>query len=353
MDKEYLIIGQGIAGSLLAHELIKKGSSVDIYNETNNHSASMIAGGIYNPVTGRNMVKTWEADKLFPELETYYTQLENILSTKFLYKTGIYRPFFTAGELNDWQGKVGDKAYTNYVDDLKTKPMPNSPIHDEYGGLMLKNAGYVNTKKLVNSFKSYFEKFKIYHETNVSLNDININEGFVSFSGKLYKRVIFCEGMEARNNKYFNWLPFKLVKGEILDVEIPYQESFILNRGVFLLPSLDGQHLRLGATYDNHNLNNEPTQAAIDYLKEKLSVIYNSEFKVKKHSAGVRPATKDRKPFIGTHPTYSELCIFNGFGTKGVSLAVYYAKQFSDFLINSKPIDQEVNIERFSSFYVK
>jgi glycine/D-amino acid oxidase-like deaminating enzyme len=67
--------------------------------------------------------------------------------------------------------------------------------------------------------------------------------------------------------------------------------------------------------------------------------------------AGIRPATKDRRPFIGIHPQYKTLAIFNGLGTKGVSIAPYYSGQFADCLISQKELDQDVNINRYISLY--
>ena len=41
--------------------------------------------------------------------------------------------------------------------------------------------------------------------------------------------------------------------------------------------------------------------------------------------------------------------IFNGFGTKGVSLSPWAATQFCEFLINKKPLPNEIDIERFKT----
>ena len=49
--------------------------------------------------------------------------------------------------------------------------------------------------------------------------------------------------------------------------------------------------------------------------------------------AGVRPATIDRKPFIGLHPLYPQLGIFNGFGGKGSLHIPRAARMFVDQLL--------------------
>ena len=346
-----MIVGQGIAGSLLAYELLERGATVDILNQTDRTASSYVAAGLYNPVTGRKMIKTWNADKVFPILEPYYSKLERILNAKFLYPTKIYRPFMALEEQNEWQGRIADGHYDAFIEDLKTTSIDNAAIKDPHGGLLLKNAGYVDVGTLLEAFRDYFTGRDSYQEVVVDVNELSIQNGVVNWNVKEYGHIVFCEGAAVRNNPFFNWLPLKPVKGEILDIEVPYDESFVLNRGVFMLPVDGNQTARLGSTYDNHHLNLEPTTEAIAYLRTKLEMIFEGAFKIVGHRAGIRPATKDRKPFNGTHPAIKEMSIFNGFGTKGVSLAVYYAQQFADHLIGNNLIDDDVNITRFHSLY--
>jgi glycine/D-amino acid oxidase-like deaminating enzyme len=66
------------------------------------------------------------------------------------------------------------------------------------------------------------------------------------------------------------------------------------------------------------------------------------------HDYGVRPTIKDRRPVIGFHPAHPQLGYFNGFGTKGVSLAPYFARQMADLLTNTiRAVHPEVDIRRF------
>ena len=67
---DYLIVGQGLAGSALAWELMQRGRSVVVYDERVRNRASAFAAGIFNPITGKYMTKAWLADTIFPFLET-------------------------------------------------------------------------------------------------------------------------------------------------------------------------------------------------------------------------------------------------------------------------------------------
>ncbi|MBS1662348.1 MAG: FAD-dependent monooxygenase, partial [Bacteroidetes bacterium] len=56
---DVLIIGQGICGTFLAHELERAGLSYLLIDEVRPFSASRVAAGLINPVTGRRLVTTW------------------------------------------------------------------------------------------------------------------------------------------------------------------------------------------------------------------------------------------------------------------------------------------------------
>ena len=47
---DFIIVGQGIAGTLLAHDLLEKGHSVYIIDKPMIASASKVAAGLINPV---------------------------------------------------------------------------------------------------------------------------------------------------------------------------------------------------------------------------------------------------------------------------------------------------------------
>jgi glycine/D-amino acid oxidase-like deaminating enzyme len=46
-------------------------------------------------------------------------------------------------------------------------------------------------------------------------------------------------------------------------------------------------------------------------------------------------------------PKHPQVGVFNGLGTKGVSLAPYFAHQFAELLVNGSEIEEEVQIGRY------
>jgi hypothetical protein len=47
------------------------------------------------------------------------------------------------------------------------------------------------------------------------------------------------------------------------------------------------------------------------------------------------------------HPFYKNIGIFNGMGTKGCSLAPFFAEQFTSHILQQTAIDIEASIDRF------
>lgn len=350
MEVDYMIVGQGIAGTVLADHLINDGFSVLVFDDPAHSNSSRVAGGLYNPITGRKMVKTWLADDLFPYLIDYYKGLETRLAVDLLEDVPIYRPFVSIEELNEWMGKSSESAFQPFIREVYGGSKFGKHIRDEFGGLLLNQSGYLNTGRMIESFRAYLSGKNALREQSVDPEELELNSEGVAYGEYWARRVIFCDGPLISSNRYFSWLPLSPVKGELLYIKVGEEFEAIYNRGVFIIPIGDGI-CKVGATYDHINLNRKATEKARKQLIEKLDGLINIPYKVVDQVAGIRPATKDRRPFIGIHPEYAQLGVFGGLGTKGVSLAPYFAKQFVEHMTKSEELKMEANIQRFFSLY--
>ena len=154
-EVDYLIVGQGIAGSLLSYFLISKGKSVILVDAYNPSSASRIAAGLINPVTGRRIVKTWKADTIIPFAENIYQRIEQDLGQKFYHKTNILKLFSTYKELNDWMSKSGMPEYQNYILENENNIQTNKSIHDDCGSIQIQHSGFLQMSLFINTYRNY------------------------------------------------------------------------------------------------------------------------------------------------------------------------------------------------------
>lgn len=349
MRTDFFIIGQGLAGTTLAWHLLESGADVQIIDQAKKYTSSWAAAGLYNPVTGRKMKKTWEADQLFPYLLSFYRKIEQKTNSSFLHAKPIYRPFISVEEQNDWMAQANNKTYTPFVERVASQSMFSQAVYDPYGGLLLKQCGYLAVADYLDASRSYFQEKGIYQQLHFEYDQLNLHHETAVLLGTKARHIIFCDGPDATNNPYFRWLPFSPVKGELLLIRPEYPHDVVFNRGIFVLPT--GDISKVGATYDHQDLSYRPTESGRQYLEEKLRKLCKFRYQVVDQKAGVRPATRDRKPFVGIHPVHKPLAVFNGLGTKGVSLAPYFAKEFAAFFGGGQSLDEAVNIQRFYHLY--
>jgi glycine oxidase len=349
MEVDFLLVGQGIAGSLLSYRLIKAGHTVHVIDQPGNNNCSRVAAGIYNPVTGRNLVKTWLADEMFPEIEAFYRELEGELGGSFLHHKAIYRPFASVEEQNEWMARSGEDEFKRYIKRIKTSPS-YVEVNDPFGGLLLGESGYVDINVMLDHFVFWLEKKGGISQEQLDENQLKVSEEGIIYKEINAKRLVYSNGMGALNSKYFQWLPLIPNKGEILVIKQDFTPHEIINRGVFRL-TLPDTTIKVGSTYYPGDITEGPTDKAREELLEKLKNLVDMPVKeIVEHKFGIRPTTSDRRPILGKHPKYRNVYMFNGLGAKGVSLAPYFSKIMLDLLVVEKDPPKEVNISRFFKY---
>jgi glycine oxidase len=344
---DYILVGQGLAGSAVAMQLLKRKKRLLVVDAPSANSASRIAAGLFNPFTGRHFVKTWMADELFPFLRQYYTEAEKITGANFFFPIGMYRPFSSIEEQNEWMGRSEDPGYRPYVSEITTRPAFQESFNDPYGGLLLQRCGYVDTVSYLDAVRQYIGKEWVmgsfFNEELLKVTDTH-----VEYQGWLAQKVIFCQGIEGLNNKWFKGLPVRPLKGETLTIKTEWKRDLIANRGVYMVPGGVPGEYRVGSTYkfndDSHSITGEGRRE----LEEKLKDLIRFPYDVLRQDWGIRPTTKDRRPILGCSVQSDRLVIFNGLGTKGVSLAPYFSEVLICWLENTHPLNKDVDVTRYN-----
>lgn len=344
---DYILVGQGLAGSLLTYFLLEKGQSVFIFDEDHKGSSSNIAAGVINPITGYRFVKSWMFDELRDFNELFYRKIELEFGINLYSERNILRFLRNNGDANEWftrstfEGNrqyMKPKADLGHLQDKIVQPVAIGEIE---------HAAQVNMPLLIQTLKNRFTDQAILQSVVVDYGQVEFNFGRIAYNGFTAKKVIFCEGQRGRFNPFFSYLPFEVSKGEILIVRAPDLKSEKILKDKIMIAPLGNDLYWCGSNYEWNSRDDLPTDAFRTDFEKKLRHMLKVDFEVVEHLAAIRPTVKDRRPFIGLHPKYKELAIFNGLGTKGASLGPYWADRFSDFLIKGTGLDPEVNIERF------
>jgi glycine/D-amino acid oxidase-like deaminating enzyme len=343
-----LIVGQGLAGSLLAWELAHRGERVLVVDDEHASAASTAAAGLINPVTGQRLVKTAGVDDYLPVARKRYRALEKILGRRLLVEKPMWRLLRTAKERQVWHKRKQDPQYDDYLGEWLESSRLQPPFVAPLGGFIQHHTAYLDTAALLEGIRDYLLETGRYRPQRIDYGMLELTEAGVVFDGIHCRRVIFCEGYRAMHNPWFNWLPFTPAKGEILSLRFAQPlPDVMVNAGRWLMPRANGEY-RLGATYEHERLDEVVTEAARQTLLGALAGILSEApaHKVIGQQAGVRPATTDRQPFLGLHPTHPQLGIFNGFGSKGSLLIPWHAEVFADALDCGCPLPIECDIRR-------
>lgn len=347
-EVDFLIVGQGLAGSAIAMRAVARDYKILVLDEPLQNRSSLVAAGLFNPVTGRNMVKTWLADKIFPALFAYYTAVERQTKRKFFYSMPLYRPFGSIAEQNEWMGKSADVFYRNYISGIFAAGGFDGKVNDPYGGITLKQSGFLDTRSYLEAVRDYLEARAAFQTGFFDADKLEVGQTAVRYAGVRAKRIIFCQGYENGSNPWFKTFPLIPLKGEFLTVQSAWEKDVILNRGVYMVPGTRRGEWRVGATYNRNDQSPEITSGARGELTQKLEDLICMPYTITGQQWGIRPTTPDRKPVIGGHPRHKSLIIFNGFGTKGVSLAPYFSEILIRWMENKGTIDREADVTRFN-----
>ncbi len=346
---DYLIIGQGLAGSLMGYFLEKRNKDILFIDNGHRNAATKAAAGIFNPITGRRFVKSWMIDDLFPYAEKIYTQLEKELNIKIYHRANILRALFNAKEDNEWMVRSTFPTYAPYIEEKVSLDNYEGKIEKAFSEIEMKQSGRVDISVLVEKLKEKWTGENKIIEEEFDYEKIRISENKVRYQNIIADKIIFCEGYKARFNPYFSELGYQGAKGEILMVEMPEAKfKKLLKHRLFIVPQGNDLYW-VGATNKHNCYDEDATEKNYEYLKKRLISFLRTPFEIKEHKAAVRPTTKDRRPLLGLHERHPQLAILNGLGTKGASIGPYWANEMVSFLLDGKPLDKEVDIVRWKN----
>ena len=102
--KDYLIIGQGLAGSILAKTLLDQGKQILILDNGHKHCASTMAAGLIQPILGHYLTCPEHIDGLLSSAVAYYKALEKEWGTTLINPIACYR-VLNEKQIKKWNKK--------------------------------------------------------------------------------------------------------------------------------------------------------------------------------------------------------------------------------------------------------
>tara|TARA_B100001758_G_C18365936_1_gene588480 strand:+ start:289 stop:1326 length:1038 start_codon:yes stop_codon:yes gene_type:complete len=339
---DFIIVGQGIAGTILAFELLKRNQTVQIIDNIQKNSSSRIALGIYNPLVLKWFTKSWEAEIQLKALSSFCTDFEEEFKIKINHKKNIYKFLDSNYAINNWTEKQSSPNRKHFMsEELKYLDGIKNPF-----GVVLQS-GWIDTKLMLDSFRSFLKQKNYLKEEVFSYDKMKIKKDFIEYENSISKYIIFCEGASVIKNPYFNNLGFKMTKGEIIHFQsADLKINNIVHSGVITIP-ISNDTYYAGATFNWDTNNLVCSEGAKKEILGKIKKIKNFNYQLIDQKVGIRPSVTDRRAIIGCHKKHKSLYLMNGLGSRGMLLSPYLAKQLCSHILENKKINSEIDINRF------
>lgn len=332
MRPDILIVGQGIAGTLLAWEFERAGIAFAIADPGHAHSASQIAAGIINPITGQRFVRSWRIDSLLPMARVAYRELEEALGLTLWHEMRVRRLFADERERRIAQDKYARGEFSSYV----------TTGVDE-AGFWIERAARIDLPTLLAAARERWRARGWLKNEAVSVKAELEN----------FHLVVDCTGAAAARgsagDSKFGRVPWEFSKGEMLVLAVDGLEAgVVLNQGHWILPVGPGTAW-VGATHEPKFDDLAPTARGRAALEASAVALLGRPFSVTGHYAGVRVNLPDKRPLAGRSPTEPRLGVSNGLGAKGALWAPMLARQWVNHLTEGVPFDPEIDLGRFAN----
>jgi glycine/D-amino acid oxidase-like deaminating enzyme len=352
MNVDILIIGQGISGTWLSYYLQKERKSFLVIDNNDNNTPSKIAAGIINPVTGRRMVTVWMADEVLPFAWDAYQEIGNKLNITAISQKNIIDFFPNVHHHQVFLERIeeGDQYLHSYPEQNQFNQFFNFNL----GCGEIRHVYIAHLENLLPEWRQHLKNHKQLLEETFTEEELHINDETITYKNITANKIIFCDGLSSFQNLFFRQLPFAPNKGEALVVEISGLPNHHIYKKGFLLAPLSTEGLFwLGSNYQWNFENTEPTKEFYTQAENHLKAWMKMPFKILDHKAALRAATLERRPFAGIHPHHPNVGILNGMGTKGCSLAPFFAKQLTDHLLHGKSLIPEADVTRFQKILLR
>jgi glycine oxidase len=315
----YVVVGAGVAGTVMALTLLDRGYSVWLADDPDGRAASDVAAGVINPVTGKRYVQSWRFKELYPRARQFFQYHEQQANQQFWYDMPILRALNSPLEVNEWAMRAAWPENEGLMS-LTTDPgvwvrfLPNS----EHWGV-LNCAARVDFQGLRSYARTYFQRLDRWIDARLTVEDALTR----------FDRVICCEGISGTTNRFFPNLPWLPAKGERLLISIEGADDltfeYMAKSKIMLVPLGNGRFWA-GANYEWGYADDLPSDTGRTFVVHELDQWLKVPYRILDHAAGIRPVLTNRRPVLEWSTVDARVAMFNALGSKGALLSVLGAE---------------------------
>lgn len=302
-----LIVGQGLAGTLVARACERRGREFVVIDAGHAGAASRVGAGIINPITGKRLVKTAGVEADLPVALETYRDWESLLGRPILAELRVRRRWVSGEEREAARERLRRGLLAPYVD--------AATFDDD--GAVIAPVWRIDTAALISGARTRWLAGGRLREAKVSRDEVGLWPG----------PVVWCDGAGGR----VHGLPLTVAAGALATLRAPgLPRDEILNRGGrWLMPSAaGGGEALVGAVYSRDEyIDPERARGELAAMAAELTGRVAPE--LDEVRAGLRMMGADRRPLSGWFPGCDgrEGCL-NGLGSKGALWAPRLAEEW-------------------------
>ena len=356
---DIIVIGAGIAGASSAYFLKEKGLSVLVLDRAGIavSGGSAAAGAFVSPKIGKGSSLQTLTNEAFEFAKDFY--LEHFPES--FNQTGVIR---IPKDKTDSEKFPEYKTYNSSSNKwVKEEKLEQIGIKQSYESLLFDEAGVCDAKEMCESFLKNID----YVQYDVTA--LNYEDDIWQIGEYRAKKLILATGYE---NKFFDmrYMGVKGTWGSRGDYETNLKLDVSMHKQISVSANIDGI-VKIGATHEkevNACMNCGP-EPLTELFSTASKMVDTSDFKLKEIFCGMRSASKDYFPLVGSvidvYETLEEnpklvrgarlkkevsvmenLYVCNGLGGRGFVFAPLMGKMLAENIVDGKAIDERINPDR-------
>ena len=356
---DIIVVGAGVAGCSVAYFLKQKGLNVLVVDRAGVATAggSSAAGAFVSPKIGKGSSLQKLTNEAFGFAKDFYTEH----FSEHFKQTGVVR---IPKDDNDAKKFIEYEKYNSssyrWLDEKNLKEIG---IKESKSSFLFDEAGVCDAPNMCQAMLEGIE----YIQYNVK--SLNYRNKIWSIGDYRAKRLVLATGYE---NKFIDmrYMGVKGTWGSRGDYETKLNLEFSMHKSISISANIDGI-VKVGATHEKEA--HACLTCGVDPLRELFAkastMVDTSDFKAKKIYCGMRSASKDYFPLVGSvidvplmlkkHPKLvrgeklkrepkkiKNLYVINGLGGRGFVFAPLMGKMLAENIVEGKEIDSRVNPDR-------
>lgn len=316
MAAPVLIVGQGLAGTVLGLTCEEAGVEFAIADSGAGPSASRVAAGLVNPVAGRRWALVEDFARLGPIAAAAYQRWGRRLGTDLWHPLALVRRWESEAEAELVRTRWARGQFGPYAQGL-----------DE-GGLIVRGAARVDVPLLLARAAAHWQAAGRLRRCDVRREELEWGADGSRWRGEGFAAVVLCTGASPLARDFLGSAPLVPVKGEVLVVGGAGISSTEARLGRHWLVGEGEGRARVGATFEPGREDLGAEDASRAALRTSAEALAGRPVRVLEQAAGVRLTTPDRRPVAGWIPGHAGLGAFLALGSKGVLRAPELAQRW-------------------------